>query len=140
MSNWVCNRGKSTDCFSVLLPLSVSPHSKLASSIEPFDKHLSSPLYLFTWPPLLTHPLSFCLSDPPPFLYIFFSLSWESSPPHRWKRKGAGTRHPRGKHFSIQNKLSRGLRNRPLTGYTVTEEAWRITMELWREHSKVSHL
>ena len=68
--------------------------------------------------PLTQTPAVF-LSLPPPlfsFHYIFISLSWESSPPHRWKGKGVGSRHPRGKQFNSESKLSRGQRHSPLMG------------------------
>lgn len=113
------------------------------NSIEPFDKHLSSPLYLFSAAPTLpflplTNTPAVFLSLPPPlfsFHYIFIPLSWESSPPHRWTGKGAGSRRPRGKHFNSESKLSRGQRHRPLMGRTQRGEARRITIEPRREHS-----
>lgn len=53
----------------------------------------------------LTHTAACLFVSPTPpfsFYYTSISLSWESSPPHRWEGKGAGTRHPRGKHFNTQ--------------------------------------
>lgn len=107
VSNQLCDREKTL----ILLSSSSLCAQSLAAVL---DKYLSSPLYFFPPAPTfpfvlsLTHPLSLCLSHPLffSFHYIFISLSWESAPPRWWK--GAGSRHPRGKHFNSESKLSRG--------------------------------
>lgn len=117
---------KSGDYFSSPLLFSLSQLSEAPGSSESFEKHSPSPPYLFecasTFPSsrsLLDPTVFFFLSPTPPsvsFHYIFISLSWERSPPHRGKGKGAGTRRPRGKHFHTQRKLSQRQRLGPAMG------------------------
>lgn len=98
--------------FSLYIFLCVFLHHGFGSSSEPFDSLSLLSCSHFPFLPLARTPTVFCLSHPLFFsvYYIFISLSWESSPPLRWKRKGAGSRRPMGKHFISESKLSRGQR------------------------------
>lgn len=129
----VCNElailpgtGKTKMCSSPRLPRSLSPLSQLGNSVGAFDEHLSSALYLFT--PAPTFPFSLSLTHTPCCLFvaptplfshsiIYSSLCPGKAHPHiGGKGKGAGSKHPRRKHFNSESKLSRGTEAQPSNG------------------------